>query len=97
MSNRRKPVEMLLQLLVHGGEIKFNGHTYVMHENQVCIVTEHDEHNERLDRIDMTVHELCSMAEKIGKDELWLAVCGLQLRSINESKREKKELPIDRS
>jgi len=74
--NQKEPIELLIRVLVNGGRVEQNGTTYAMAEDgSMCVVLD-----EKLGmRIPMTLKEVCKLANDIGKDELWLNCCELQL------------------
>jgi len=80
------PLELLIRILVHGGRVQEGGLTWAMAEDgDVCWLsgegTEEVAHG-----TDMTVRSLKQMAENIGKDELWLRCCEMQLTKIQIAK-----------
>ena len=72
--------EMLLRLLEMGQRVVDEGNEYAMDvEGSLCVVMKDDDGNERPIRIDCDMKGFRKLAEKIGKDELWIRCCAMQL------------------
>lgn len=79
----KHPAEMLLKLLINGEVIEHEGETYAMDvDGSLCLVYNISSDEETAYKIDCDLSSFIKMAEKIGRDELWLKLCALQLRGI---------------
>lgn len=75
-ASTRKPIEFLIRILAQGGRITHKGRTYAMADDgSLCVVASGDTGI----RIDCDVQALFKLAEDIGRDELWLNCCAMQL------------------
>lgn len=74
-------LELLIRILLHGGHVEYDGFKYAMSEDgDLCIVKE-DNANEGL-IVDFTLKDIYKLAEGIGRDELWLKCCKLELARL---------------
>ena len=78
----KEPVEILLRILVRGGRVNHFGQEYAMDEDGNLCVVMHDENgNDRPVNIECTMRDFKNMADRIGKDELWIQCCALSLNA----------------
>lgn len=80
LSQHKEPIELLLRVFLQGGQIEHDGFTWAMSEDgDVCWVSGGDA--EQIGHgTEMTVKGLKTMADNIGRDELWLLCCAKNLR-----------------
>jgi len=77
----KAPLELLVRVLVNGGRVEYHGYEYVMAtDGSLCVVMRDDAGNERPMSVDLDLAGLKRLADDIGRDELWLRCCALQLR-----------------
>lgn len=77
----KQPVEMLLKILINGGRVKDGGCEYAMDEyGSLALVCRTENGREHAIRVDCDLPSFKAMADSIGKDELWLKCCELQLK-----------------
>ena len=85
----KEPVELLMRVLVQGGVIVDPVDPtiiYAMAENgSICTVPYMGSPTGFI--IDMSMAGFKRLADDIGRDELWLKCCALQLGNINEKRR----------
>ena len=81
MDNKKHESEMLLKLLLNGGKVEHEGRTYAMSEdNRMVLVCKSTEGDEVLVNYDCDVSQFVELSESIGRDKLWLQLCGAALR-----------------
>ena len=72
----KEPVELLMRLLVNGGRVQQDGFEFAMSEDGgLCFVDSRGVGHEM--PCDLVAFK--KMADDIGRDELWLRCCALQL------------------
>lgn len=77
---RRSASEMLLRLLNAGGRIEHEGYEYAMAaDGQLCVVMRDDKGVERPIAFPLDMSQFKKLADDIGRDELWLQCCMLNL------------------
>jgi hypothetical protein len=82
----REPIEMLVQVLANGGRVDEGGNEYAMAEDgSLCVVMHDDAGNERPMKVDCDLAGLKRMADDIGRDELLMRCCAMQLREISST------------
>lgn len=76
MAHFRTPIEMLIQILSHGGSIKVpdEGEYLMSSDGDFYLFVDGYPKN-----IDLSLKDLIQMANKVGRDELWLKCCSLSL------------------
>lgn len=79
----KHPAEILLKILLNGGEIEYEGFTYCIIDEQLCV-----HYGDGVVILDCTVGSFINMANKIGKNELWLKACALKLRNYERKTRD---------
>ena len=74
----KTPLELLVRILVNGGRVKENGFEYAMSEDgSLCQVDEFGMGHV----VECDLRGLKSMADSIGRDDLWLLCCELVLKN----------------
>ena len=82
----KEPLEMLVRILCNGGRVDDDGNEYAMLESgRVCIIMRQEDGTEVPVGIDCDVAALKRLADRIGRNELWLRCCALQLRTITRT------------
>lgn len=80
----------MLTALMNGSQIKFEGHTYVISEdNHLCVLGWREEKGvkeELLLPVDFSFKQISDMANKIGFDQLFIAGCEGALMRANRDK-----------
>ena len=80
----KEPVELLLKVLINGHRVEHNGYIYGMSEDGcLCLVTQPGTDNELGLRIDCDISDFKKMSDDIGRDELWLKCCEIELHKEN--------------
>ena len=83
----KHPAEMLLKVLLNGGTVQDKDYQYVMdEEGHLCVVMINGD-EESLYRIETDISAFIKMAERIGRDELWLKCCEIELQKMKQKKR----------
>ena len=78
---RREPIEMLLRLLLAGERIKHEDYEYAMAGDcSLCVVMYNDAGEESAHKVDCDISSLKVMADRIGRNELWMRCCAVSLR-----------------
>lgn len=85
----KEPVELLLRILVNGGRVEHGGYEFAMNHKGAlcCVMKEFGTDREWAYEIDCDLKGFKSMADDIGRDELWLKCCALQLQELNSKDR----------
>ena len=81
----KTPIELLVRLLANGERVKCpNGVTYAMTtQGGIAVVMNEGTDDEMAIGVDCDVASLSHLADSIGKDELWLQCCSMQLRKMS--------------
>lgn len=84
----KHPLEMLVKILVNGGQVFHDGYNHAMGEDgRLCVIMKDEDNNDIPIGIDCDVKGLYEMANDIGKDQLWLQSCAIELGNIQEKDR----------
>lgn len=86
--NFKSNSEMLMKILCYGGRVEHKGYTYAMLENgELAIVAVNDGNDEVYLSMDCSMAQFKSLADAIGRDELWLGCCAIEMQKMNQRKR----------
>ena len=81
----KEPIELLLRIFVNGGRVKDGGYEFAMADDgNLCSIAYNDKGEEVYLAYDCDLRGLKQMAESIGRHELWLNCCALQLTKIKQ-------------
>ncbi len=84
----KHPLEMLVKILVNGGRVEHDGYVHAMtEEGGLCVIMKDDNDQDFPLGIDCDVKGLYKMANDIGKDQLWLQCCAIELGNMNKKDR----------
>lgn len=76
----KSPAEMLLKILINGGTVQDGEHKIGMADDYSVGVVVGAVGEELVMKLDMDVRAFVQMAERIGRDELWLKLCAMELK-----------------
>lgn len=76
----RTAAEMLLKILMAGETVQHEGRTWGLSEDNRMVTA----YGDKWMAVDCDIQAFCAMADLIGKDELWLKLCAMQLPKLRK-------------
>lgn len=76
--------EMLYRLLANGGEVTDQEFRYRMGEDGSLVIAIAKDEKEIWIKIDCDMSAFRAMAERIGREEIWLCLCALRLQGNSD-------------
>jgi hypothetical protein len=79
--------EMLMKVMMNGGTVKDSKNMeYALIDDNLCVLQKRNGEEVGV-RVECNIKGFISLANEIGRDELWLKCCSIELKKMNTKER----------